>query len=110
MYSTPKCKANIVKKVTNIEAISARLSIQNTKCESIRSKQKNHRPKSTNEYTPVISKQYSSFIELIKTIDKDRIEAQNVPTGPNHLLNKNINKQWRIKKIGAKEIKVHNTK
>ena len=46
MYSTPKYKANIVKVKTNEAAVSAKLSTQNTKCESIKSKQKNHRPKS----------------------------------------------------------------
>ena len=46
MYSTPKNKANIVKRRTKAAAVKAKLSIQNTKCESIMSKQKNHRPKS----------------------------------------------------------------
>ena len=49
IYSTPKYKANIVKVKTNIDEINAKLSIQKTKCESIISKQKNHRPKSINE-------------------------------------------------------------
>ena len=49
MYSTPKYKANIVNKRTSIEHTKAKLSMQNTKCESIKSKQKNHRPKSINE-------------------------------------------------------------
>ena len=49
MYSTPKWRANIVKNVTRIEAIRAKLSIQKTKWESIKSKQKNHLPKSTKE-------------------------------------------------------------
>jgi len=47
MYSTPKYKANIVKVSTNEDAIKDRLSIQKTKWESIISKQKNQRPKST---------------------------------------------------------------
>ena len=47
IYSTPKYKANIVKVNTNEAAVNAKLSIQKTKCESIISKQKNHRPKST---------------------------------------------------------------
>lgn len=47
IYSTPKYKANIVKVKTKDEEIKAKVSIQKTKCESIRSKQKNHLPKST---------------------------------------------------------------
>ena len=47
MYSTPKYKANTVSVRTNDEDIKARLSIQNNKFESIKSKQKNHLPKST---------------------------------------------------------------
>ena len=47
MYSTPKYNAKIVKVSTTEDAINAKLSIQNTKCESIRSRQKNQRPKST---------------------------------------------------------------
>jgi hypothetical protein len=46
MYSTPKYKANMVNVKTSDEAVNARLSIQKTKCESIRSRQKNQRPKS----------------------------------------------------------------
>jgi len=46
MYSTPKYKANDVKVKTNAEQINERVSIQKIKCESIRSKQKNQRPKS----------------------------------------------------------------
>ena len=48
IYSTPKYSANIVNVSTRDEATSARLSIQNTRCESIKSRQKNQRPKSTN--------------------------------------------------------------
>ena len=48
MYSTPKYKANIVRVKTSIDEIKANVSIQNTKCESIKSRQKNQRPKSTN--------------------------------------------------------------
>jgi len=47
IYSTPKYKANIVNVKTNEAAVNAKLSIQKTKCESIISKQKNQRPKST---------------------------------------------------------------
>ena len=47
MYSTPKYSANTVKVNTSIDEIKARLSTQKTKLESIRSKQKNHLPKST---------------------------------------------------------------
>jgi len=47
IYSTPKYKANMVSVKTKIEATNDKLSIQNTKCESMRSKQKNQRPKST---------------------------------------------------------------
>ena len=46
MYSTPKYKANIVKANTKEEEIRAKVSMQKTKCESTRSKQKNHLPKS----------------------------------------------------------------
>ena len=47
MYSTPKYNANIVKVKTKLDAIKANESTQKTRCESIRSKQKNHLPKST---------------------------------------------------------------
>lgn len=46
MYSTPKYRANIVRVKTKEAAVNARLSIQKTRCESMMSKQKNHRPKS----------------------------------------------------------------
>ena len=46
IYSTPKYKANMVKVCTKIAAIKAKLSLQKTKWESIKSRQKNHRPKS----------------------------------------------------------------
>ena len=49
MYSTPKYKANMVRVKTKIDETKAKLSAQNTKCESIKSKQKNHLPKSINE-------------------------------------------------------------
>ena len=49
MYSTPKYKANIVNVKTSIEDTNAKLSIQNTRCESIKSRQKNHLPKSIKE-------------------------------------------------------------
>ena len=47
MYSTPKYKANIVNVSTKDAAVNAKLSIQKTKWESIRSRHKNQRPKST---------------------------------------------------------------
>jgi hypothetical protein len=47
IYSTPKYKANTVKVNTSIDEIRAKLSTQNTKLESIKSRQKNHLPKST---------------------------------------------------------------
>ena len=75
MYSTPKYKANMVRKQTNIEQIKAKLSIQNTKWESIKSRQKNHRPKSTNEYEPVNKTLYNSFKEKNKTKLIVKIEA-----------------------------------
>jgi hypothetical protein len=46
MYSTPKYKAKEVKVKTKAEHIKDRVSIQKIKCESIKSKQKNHLPKS----------------------------------------------------------------
>lgn len=46
MYSTPKYKASIVSVSTKQEHVSANESTQNIKCESIKSKQKNQRPKS----------------------------------------------------------------
>ena len=47
IYSTPKYNANIVKVITKDDDTSAKLSTQKTKWESIKSKQKNHLPKST---------------------------------------------------------------
>ena len=46
MYSTPKYKEKEVSVKTKEEDIRASVSIQKTKWESIKSKQKNHRPKS----------------------------------------------------------------
>lgn len=46
MYSTPKYKANMVNSKTSIDETKANPSIQKTKLESIRSRQKNQRPKS----------------------------------------------------------------
>ena len=46
MYSTPKYRANIVKNNTKLAPTKAKLSMQKTRCESIKSRQKNHRPKS----------------------------------------------------------------
>lgn len=53
MYSTPKYKAKEVSNKTKLDETKARISKQKTKWESTKSKQKNHRPKSTNEYVPV---------------------------------------------------------
>jgi hypothetical protein len=75
MYSTPKYKANIVSVRTNIEATKAKESIQNTKCESIKSRQKNHLPKSTNVYVPLINKLYISIAEKNSTNENDIREA-----------------------------------
>ena len=47
IYSTPKYKANIVKVNTSEADTKAKLSTQKTRWESTKSKQKNHRPKST---------------------------------------------------------------
>ena len=44
MYLTPKYKANIVRVRTGEDDINAKESTQKTKCESIKSKQKNQRP------------------------------------------------------------------
>lgn len=46
MYSTPKYKAKQVKVSTREDDIRAKESKQKTKWESIKSKQKNHLPKS----------------------------------------------------------------
>jgi hypothetical protein len=46
MYSTPKYKAKDVRVKTSAEHINDNVSTQKTKCESIKSKQKNQRPKS----------------------------------------------------------------
>ena len=75
MYSTPKYKANMVKVRTKLDDIKAKESIQNTKCESIKSKQKNHRPKSTKKYVPVSKIKYNSFNESIKTVEKVNKDA-----------------------------------
>ena len=109
MYSTPKYKANIVKVKTKLDDIKAKESIQKTKCESIKSKQKNHRPKSTKKYVPVNRIKYNSFSDSIKTVEKVNKDAQKVPIGPNHLLNTKIFKQCIIKKIGGKEKKLSKT-
>ena len=47
IYSIPKYKANVVSVKTSEAQINANVSTQKTKCESIKSKQKNQRPKST---------------------------------------------------------------
>jgi hypothetical protein len=75
MYSTPKYKANIVRVKTRLDAIRAKESIQKTKCESIRSRQKNQRPKSTKKYVPVRSMKYNSFNDSINTVEKVNKEA-----------------------------------
>ena len=46
MYSTPKYRAKTVKVSASDEDTSAKLSTQNNKLESIKSRQKNHLPKS----------------------------------------------------------------
>lgn len=46
MYSKPKYNANMVNNNTNDALNNAKLSIQNIKCESIKSRQRNHFPKS----------------------------------------------------------------
>lgn len=46
MYSTPKYKAKEVSVKTKAEHIKDKVSTQKTKCESIKSRQKNHLPKS----------------------------------------------------------------
>ena len=78
---------------TKLEAINAKESIQKTKWESMRSRQKNQRPKSTKKYVPVKSIKYSSFKDSIKTVEKVNNEAQKVPTGPNQRLNRKMFKQ-----------------
>ena len=75
IYSTPKYNANIVKVNTKLEDINARESIQNTKWESIRSRQKNQRPKSTKKYVPVSRTKYNSFKDKISTVEKVNNEA-----------------------------------
>jgi len=61
MYSIPKYKAREVSVKTKAEAINDKLSTQNTRWESMRSKQKNQRPKSIKKYSPYKSIKYSSF-------------------------------------------------
>jgi len=46
IYSTPKYKANIVKNKTREDESKAKISTQKIKWESIKSRQKNQRPKS----------------------------------------------------------------
>lgn len=75
MYSTPKYKANIVSVKTKLEEIKAKESIQNTKWESIKSKQKNQRPKSIKKYVPVNNIKYSSFNDKINTVENVNKEA-----------------------------------
>ena len=65
----------MVKVRTKLDDIRAKESIQNTKCESIKSKQKNHRPKSTKKYVPVNKINYNSFSESIKTVEKVNKDA-----------------------------------
>ena len=70
MYSTPKCRASIVNNETSEEQISAKLSTQNVKWESIISKQKNHLPKSIKKYKPIVKIVNSSFNEKNKVEKK----------------------------------------
>ena len=70
MYSTPKYNANIVSNKTRLDDTSASVSAQKTKCESIKSRQKNQRPKSMKKYVPLSKKKYSSFIDNNNTIEK----------------------------------------
>ena len=88
---------------TNIEETNARLSTQKTKCESTKSIQKNQRPKSIKEQVPLHKVMYNSFKDRNRTNENEIIDPQKVPTGPNHRLNKNINKQCSTKNIGANE-------
>ena len=75
MYSTPKYKANIVNVKTKLEEIKARESTQNTKWESIRSRQKNHRPKSIKKYVPVNRTKYNSFRDKANTVENVNKDA-----------------------------------
>ena len=104
MYSTPKYKANMVSSRTNTDETRARLSIQKTKFESIKSKQKNQRPKSIYEQVPWQSMRYSSLSEVSRTVENVIIDPQKVPIGPNQRLNININRQCKISAIGANDI------
>jgi uncharacterized protein involved in exopolysaccharide biosynthesis len=60
---------------TKLEEIKAKESMQNTKWESIKSKQKNQRPKSTKKYVPVSNIKYNSFKDKISTVEKVNNEA-----------------------------------
>lgn len=55
----------MVRVKTREEETRANESIQNTKCESIISKQKNHLPKSIKEYVPLSKTKYNSFKDKI---------------------------------------------
>ena len=48
---------------------------------------------------------YNSFNASNNENEKTNIEAQNVPTGPNHFLNKKMNKQCKKSKIGKNVIR-----
>ena len=52
MYSTPKYNAKAVSTITRTAQIRDKESKQKTKCESIKSKQKNHLPKSIKKQFP----------------------------------------------------------
>jgi hypothetical protein len=60
---------------TKLDDIKANESTQKTKCESIKSRQKNHLPKSTKKYVPVNKIKYNSFNESIKTVEKVNKDA-----------------------------------
>ena len=74
IYSTPKYKAKVVSNKTKLEVIKANKSMQKTKWESSKSKQKNHLPKSTKVYVPVNIIKYSSFKDKNKTPKNTKIE------------------------------------
>ena len=74
IYSTPKYKANIVNNKTRHDAIIASISEQKTKWESIKSRQKNHLPKSIKKYVPFNRKKYNSLNDKSNTSEKLKIE------------------------------------
>ena len=74
MYSTPKYKANIVKSSTSEDETNAKVSAQNTRWESTRSRQKNHLPKSIKKKVPFSRKKYNSFKDKKRTVENVKIE------------------------------------